>query len=283
VTALIDLHTHTTESDGSLAPEELVRAAVDCGLEALAITDHDTFGGYDQAAPHALAMGLELVSAVELSVSHGGESAHLLAYFVNAAPGREFREWVSQMQQTRRRRNQQLVEKLQARGLDITLDEVTARGRKQSGRPHFAAIMLEKGYVNSLQHAFDDYLAETGCCFVSREEPPAGEAIERILQAGGVPVLPHPHRISDDLELLELNVAQMAELGLRGIEVFHSSHSPVQASFCQELAHRFALVITGGSDFHGDAKPGIHLGTGVNGNLAIPRRILDELRRVAGS
>ena|ERR1700739_211603 len=279
---MIDLHTHTTESDGSLSPGELVQAAIECGLEALAITDHDTFSGYDQAVPYATAMGLDLVSAIELSVCHCNQSVHLLAYFVNGVPVQEFRDWVLQLQNTRRRRNHELVHNLQANGFDITMDEVAARSRTQAGRPHFAAIMLEKGYVNSLQQAFDHYLGETGRCFVRREEPSAAEAIQRILQAGGVPVLPHPYRISSDLELLELRLAALSELGLRGIEVFHSEHSPCQAIFCEALARRLALITTGGSDFHGDAKPGIHLGTGIKGNLAIPLRILDELRWAAG-
>jgi predicted metal-dependent phosphoesterase TrpH len=141
--------------------------------------------------------------------------------------------------------------------------------------------MVEKGYVSSIQQAFDQYLDESGACFVSRDEPEFGEAMGRILSGGGLPVLPHPRRVTTSRDVLEERVREMREMGLRGIEVYHSDHSQAEAEFYASLARRHALAVTGGSDFHGAAKPLVALGTGIGENLDVPRCFLDDLRRMA--
>lgn len=278
--ALIDLHTHTDESDGTVSPVALLELASTMGLDAVAITDHDTFAGYDRAACFAQS-DVELICGIELSTSYRGKSVHLLGYFLNQGPSSEFREWILGMQRARRSRNERLVERLQSMGFDITLNEVIARGRNLPGRPHFAAIMLEKGYVESIQQAFDLYLDESGSCYVSRNEPEFEEAVCRIIAAGGLPSLPHPGRITRDPWMLEEFLQEMRGMGLRAIEVYHSQHSDLDLAIYRSLAERLALAITGGSDFHGATKPNIQLGTGLDGNLNIPPIVLERLREFA--
>src|SRR5205823_5710853 len=142
---MIDLHTHTNESDGSFSPAELVTAAVEKKLEALAITDHDTFAGYLQAVPCAARLGLDLVCGIELSTTFRGRSVHLLGYFVKGEPSQGFQKWLLSLHETRIARNAELIRRLQALGLAITLEEVSSKARRLVGRPHFAAVLVEKG------------------------------------------------------------------------------------------------------------------------------------------
>lgn len=275
---MIDLHTHTDESDGTLPPADLVRLAREIGLEALAITDHDTFAGYDCAASMSNAAHPQLICGIELSTSYRGRSVHLLGYFLHEPPSEDFRAWILGLQSARRVRNQKLVEKLRSLHFDITLAEVLERGRNLPGRPHFAALMMEKGYVQSIQEAFDLYLDDAGACYVSRNEPEFAEAVSRIVAGGGLPALPHPSRITRDPALIQEFLGEMQSAGLRAIEVYHSDHSPAESSFYMSLAERLGLAITGGSDFHGATKPGIQLGSGLCGNINIPICVLHQLR-----
>ncbi len=274
---MIDLHTHTNQSDGTLSPAELIQEASRIGLEALAITDHDTFAGYDQAAEHAAQTQLELICGIELSTKYRGRSVHLLGYFLKRAPNAEFRDWVESLGESRRQRNLALIDELRAKGVKITFDEVARRAGKIVGRPHFAAVLMEKGHVTSTQQAFDEYLDESTCS-VKRAEPEFEDAVHRIAAAGGLPVLPHPGRVRE--ESLEESLEDMRGCGLRGIEVYHSDHSASDCTRYDFLARKLGLGISGGSDFHGAAKPAISLGTGIEGNLNIPHSILDQLRRI---
>ena len=277
---MIDLHTHTDESDGTLSPQELIEEAGRIGVTALAITDHDTLAGYDLAIPHANTAGIELVCGVELSIKYRGRSIHLLVYFPQHQPTGDFRQWLLALQEGRRKRNEALVRKLCSQGMPITLEEVAAHGRRLLARPHFAAVMVEKGYATSRREAFQKYLDESGSCFIPREEPEFEEAIDRIRASQGIAVLPHPGRIGVSPEHLESMVGELCALGLKGIEVYHSEHSPAEVDFYLYLARKFRIAATGGSDFHGAAKPGIALGTGLRGNLHLPHTILQELRRI---
>ena len=278
---MIDLHTHTNESDGTLTPHELIEEAARIGLQALAITDHDTLAGYDLAVPHARSSGLELVCGAELSVRHQGHSLHLLAYFLQGSPTDDFRQWLLALQSGRRKRNEALVRRLCSQGMPMTLDEVAAHGHKLLARPHFAAVMIEKGYVASRDEAFEKYLDESGSCFIQREEPEFEDAIGRIKSSRGTAVLPHPSRIRLNREHLQRMVAGMRASGLQGIEAYHSDHSPAETKFYKDLAGELALAATGGSDFHGGTKPGVALGAGIGGNLQLPYSILEELRRIS--
>jgi 3',5'-nucleoside bisphosphate phosphatase len=279
---MIDLHAHTNQSDGSLSPEELIGEAVVIGLEAIAIADHDTLAGYDFAVPAAQRCGIELVCAVELSTRPetppgGGRppSVHLLGYFLNGQPSAEFREWLETQQQSRRRRNDALVAKLQSLGVDITLEEVQVLGRNLTGRPHFARVLCQKGYAKSRQEAFDLYLADNASAAVEREEPTLEEGIRRICAGGGMPSLAHPVRLPQrDRSSLTTLLSQLVEGGLQGLEVYHSEHGPEETELYLALAQHFGLAPTGGSDFHGENKPAVRLGSGIQGNISIPYSLL---------
>jgi predicted metal-dependent phosphoesterase TrpH len=278
---MIDLHSHTDQSDGSFSARELVAAAAHAGLEALAITDHDTFAGYDLAVPYALEAGLELVCGIELSTKYRRQSVHLLGYFLHDGPTEEFRAWITGLQRGRHLRNRQLVDALRSKGFEITLEEVYRRGGNLPGRPHFAALLVEKGYVPTVQRAFDDYLDASASCYVQRDEPAFAEGVERIAAAGGLPSLAHPGRVSRDPVILEEFVRDMQTLGLRAIEVYHSDHTEQDVECYRSLAQRLSLAVTGGSDFHGTTKPGVALGTGIHGKLNVPQEVLLLLRRLS--
>ena len=278
---MIDLHSHTNQSDGTLSPEELVAEAHRVGVRTLAITDHDTFAGYDEALPHARNCGLELLCGIELSTKFNGQSTHLLGYFLEQ-PNQphhqqalaDLRVWILEMQASRRERNVRLVARLQSLGLDVTLPEAEARGRGMTGRPHFARILMEKGYVNTIQQAFDDYLGETASAYVDRYEPSFTEAVKRIRDAGGIASIAHPVRLKGDLAAA---LPQLCAAGMNALEAYHSDHSQSDTERFLRLAAEYGLRVTGGSDFHGSVKPGIQLGTG-RGNVRVPADLLERLR-----
>lgn len=279
---MIDLHVHTTESDGSLTPEEIVPAARQAGLEALAITDHDTLDGYDRARAPAAEAGLDLVCGVEIStrfvVSLRPRSAHLLAYFPLEPPGEPFRRWLLEVQQRRRRRNERLAERLCELGLHVSLEEVSALARKLTGRVHFARVLLRKGYVRSIGEAFAVYLGEGGKAYVPLEKISLEEAIARVAAAGGLACLAHPGRLPWNLRE---HLNELCAMGLAGLEAYSSEHTGEQTEMYLELARSWNLLVTGGSDFHGAGKPDVKLATGRNGNLAVPRSVLTNLRAAA--
>jgi 3',5'-nucleoside bisphosphate phosphatase len=283
---MIDLHTHTDESDGTLSPGELIEAAQFIGLEALGISDPDTFAGDDLAAPGAREAGLDLVCGIELSTKWrrpGGSrnrSIHVLGYFLDTAPSVEFRDWLGSVRAARRDRNRRLAARLQSLGMDVTLEEVERLGKSLAGRPHFAQLLVEKRYVATSQQAFDRYLSEDGAAYVERDEPSIEEGIRRITAGGGLPSLAHPVRITRDRRAIREAVGEMCGMGLRAIEVYHSDHGPREVELYVELAGRYGLAITGGTDFHGANKPGLALGMGY-GNVTVPREVLDFLRAAA--
>ena len=275
---MIDLHTHTDESDGTYTPEELIAEAAELKLEALGITDHDTLAGYDAAVGPAKTAGLDLVCGIELSTKLRGRSVHLLGYFLSQPPTQAFRDWLTEMQVSRRDRNVRLAARLREMGIDVSLAEVESRGKSLAGRPHFAQVMVEKGYVKSTRQAFDDYLDESAKAYVDRNEPQFGEAVRKILDGGGLPSLPHPIRVPRNGEAIEDLLREMVESGLRAIEAYHSDHTPADQELFLQQAKRYNLAVTGGSDFHGGNKPRIRLGSGMDGNLHVPKSVLDRLR-----
>ncbi len=276
---MIDLHSHTTESDGTYTPQELVQEAVSLQLEALAITDHDTFAGYDLALPLAAAAGLDLVCGIELSTKFHGRSVHLLAYFPNQPPDPEFRGWIESLLASRNDRNARMAQRLRSLGIEITLDEVKAKGRSLTGRPHFARVLVEKGYASSIQQAFDDFLDEGAKGYVDRDEAEFGDSVKRVHRAGGIASVAHPVRFKGFT--LAGVISEMRDLGLKSVEVYHSDHSAAQTSLYKALAAEYGLAVTGGSDFHGANKPDIQLGTGANHNVSVPLEVLTSLRALA--
>jgi predicted metal-dependent phosphoesterase TrpH len=285
---LVDLHTHTDRSDGSTPPGDLVRQAVAEGLRALAISDHDTLAGYDAACPMAAECGLELVCAVELSTrpeprecGKREPSVHVLGYWLSSGPTVVFRRYLETQQASRRKRNVDLVAKLQQLGVSITLEDAEVYGRNQVGRPHFARVLRDKGYVSNLQEAFDVYLADDAKASVEREEPTLEEGIRRIKDGGGIASLAHPVRLPQRGPDLERLVEHLLDAGLEGIEVYHSEHSPADSTEFAEIARRFELVSTGGTDYHGDNKPGIRLGSGIDGNVRLSYSFLEDMREMS--
>jgi predicted metal-dependent phosphoesterase TrpH len=272
---LIDLHSHTDESDGTFTPAQLIAAAREGGVEILAITDHDTFAGYQKAVPLAGAAGVELVCGIEVSTKLHGHSVHLLGYFLKPDRLDGFRDWIVEMQESRRERNVRLAARLRELGFDITLQEVEARGRGMTGRPHFAQIMVEKGYVANLRQAFDEYLDESAKGYVQRHEPQFAETVGRIRKAGGIASLAHPVRVNGDVPAL---IPELCDAGLNAIEAYHSDHGPKDVELYLGLAAQYGLLVTGGSDFHGAVKPGVFLGTGCDGNLNVPKDVVERLR-----
>jgi 3',5'-nucleoside bisphosphate phosphatase len=288
---LIDLHTHTDRSDGSTDPGDLVRLAIREGIEALGISDHDTLAGYDAALPTATEFGLELICAVELSTRPNEESVpgkrersvHLLGYWLLSPPSGEFRRWLQSQPESRHKRNVDLVAKLQQLGLAITLGDAEYYGRNQVGRPHFAKVLCDKGYVSNMQEAFDLYLADEAKAAVDRDEPTLEEGIRRITDSGGMASLAHPVRLPQNGPELASLLERLIDCGLQGIEVFHSEHSAANTAEYAELARRFELIPTGGSDFHGENKPGIQLGSGIDSNVCLPYTFLKTMREMCAA
>ncbi len=286
---LVDLHSHTNESDGSLTPAELVALARQVGLHALAITDHDTFRGYELASGFAREAGLDLVCGIELNTRMNADrestkrSVHLLAYFLTDAPPAAFAAWLEGERHERRNRNAGLVKKLQRDGLDITLEEVEARGRSLAGRPHFARILVEKGYVANPEEAFHRYLGEGAPSFVPRQSKTAEEVIAVVRASGGLPVIAHPVRLELDRAEERDLLIRYRRAGLAGLEIYHSEHTPELQAHYRQLAEDLELLPTGGSDFHGSIKPNVQLGIGLNGNVRVPRQFLDGLRQAAAA
>lgn len=285
ITRFIDLHSHTNESDGSLTPEELVRLARRNDLEALAITDHDTFAGYEKAAPFARDAGLDLLRGIELNsrlqYGNGPErSVHLLGYFPSGDPSGQFVAFLEEQRRERRSRNIRLAHRLQERGVSVTVEEVEARGRSLAGRVHFARILVDKGYAADSSDAFHRYLGEDAPTYVHRESHTLEEAIQIVRGGGGIPVLAHPVRIAVARDAERRLFAYLKEAGLLGLEIYHSEHPPALQAHYRQLAEELDLLPTGGSDFHGGPKPNIDLGTGLNGNVRVPREFLDRMRQL---
>lgn len=272
---MVDLHSHTDESDGSTPPEQLVAMAADTGLTALAITDHDTFAGYEKAKPAAMRAGFDLVRGIELNSKHQGRVVHILGYFLNGDPAPELQRWLNHVLEARRERNRRMIDRLRGLGVDITLEEVEALGRTLTGRPHFAKVLLSKGYVDNREDAFRKYIGEDAIGYVERETVPTAEAIERLHNAGGVASLAHPIRLGiRDAEAEERFIAGLRDSGLTAIEVYHSDHRPADVQRYLGIAEKYGFRVTGGSDFHGDNKPGVQLG-----KARVPDSVLAGLRR----
>lgn len=285
---MIDLHSHTCLSDGSSSPSDLLAEAQQIGLSALAITDHDTFAGFDAALPLAPQYEIELICGIELSTRFHFEnepsrliSVHVLGYFPKHAPDEKFRNWLGSICSTRRGRNIKLMEKLQSSNISISWDDFPHLGPDLAGRPHFAKILVAKGYVADAQEAFDRYLedAALAAAGIERKLPSTEEAIQRIVGNGGLASLAHPgrFRFAQSSTLTSL-IEQLVRNGLRAIEVYHSDHTREHVTSFLRMAAVFNLLVTGGSDYHGENKPDIRLGIGRAGNLCIPDALLATLK-----
>jgi len=285
---MIDLHAHTTASDGTWSPEQLVEESQRLRLEAVGIADHDTLDGFLAAQLHALQLGVDLVCGIEISTRHLRKGhppvphVHLLGYFLDGPARAGFHYWLNRIREDRNRRNREMVEKLRSLGLAVTIEEVEELGGNITGRPHFAKLLVEKGYVSSLAEAFKRYIGENAPAYAPRHAPSTAEAIEQVRAGGGLAVLAHPARlVKNDFGMLEEILEELSAQGLDGIEVFHSEHSAEEQKLLLGIAQSRGLLVSGGSDFHGDRKADVNLGTGINFNLNIPIQVLEDLRRAA--
>ncbi len=276
----IDLHTHSTFSDGSLTPTELVAQALQSQITVLALTDHDTTDGLSEAASASQDQPIELISGIELSAQFNGREIHLLGYFIDPSSP-PLQEQLDHLRTTRVARIEAMVDQLQSLGLSLTLDDVhQVAGTGSIGRPHVAQTLYMKGYVRSIREAFERFLGSGKKAFVPRVIPTSEIAIGWIKQAGGVPVLAHPSWQGTDETATQQACKTLVDQGLEGLEVFYGNFSARQISKNLDLAKRFNLLVTGGSDFHGSYKPEVTLGKG-SASVKVPPTILDPLRLAA--
>lgn len=279
----IDLHTHTCKSDGSYTPTELVDYAIEKNLAAIAITDHDSIEGLNEALSHAKALkekGLptvEVVPGIEFSTKYGEQDVHVVGLYI-AYDSPSFQKALENFVDSRTTRNEKMCQNLQGAGIDITYDKLRARYPDSViTRAHYASYLLEEGYVKSRQDAFAQYLGDHTKYFVPREKVTPVQAVELILHAGGIPILAHPplyHMGNDRLDAL---TASLKAAGLMGIETFYSTYTNQDIRDMRRLAVKYDLLLSGGSDFHGENKPGLDLGCGY-GKLFIPEDVLDNIK-----
>jgi 3',5'-nucleoside bisphosphate phosphatase len=268
----VDLHTHTTASDGSLTPTQLVEHAVAGGLAAIAVTDHDTTAGLAEAVAAGAERGIEVVPGVEISTSHAGLEVHLLGYFVEVGSA-DFERLLASRREDRDGRAREMVARLRGEGVHIDYEDVLREaGRGAVGRPHVAAALVTRGWVQNKQEAFDRWLADGRSCAVPKPVFPLAEAIALLQGMGAVSVCAHPGLLKRR-ELLE----EMPAMGLLGVEVYYPKHLPEQQRELLGFARARGLVATGGSDFHSPTQPG-PLGT-----HRIPAAVLEELRTRSSS
>jgi 3',5'-nucleoside bisphosphate phosphatase len=279
----VDLHLHTTASDGVRTPSDIVNYAKDKGLQAIAITDHDTIEGLEEGLTEGNRIGFEVIPGVEISAEHSPGSMHLLGYFLDIhhplLTGR-----LNYLQKARAERNPKIIENLNRLGVRISYEEVVkASGGGQVGRPHFAQVLMEKGYVRSFQEAFERFLGKKAPAYVDKTRFKPKEAISFIREAGGVAVLAHPKTLGmNDFAALERIILELRETGLKGMEVYYPEHSSLEVAQFKALAERCGLLMTGGTDYHGIEKENLDIGVG-RGEMRLPYSLVEGLKAVRGS
>jgi len=272
----IDLHTHSTASDGTLPPAELMRAAKKAELAAIALTDHDTFAGLPEARAEAAKLDLELVPGCELSLDYNGRPTHMLALFIDERPGHLVGE-LTRVMQARATRNEVMLEKLRTVGVNLKREDVERYATGVVGRPHMAQAMLAAGVVRSFEEAFSRFLGIGGLAYVPKAKLTPVEAMRAIHADGGLAVLAHPYLLSQQPRQIEAMLTELAALGLDGVEVYYTEHSDKYTALVSGLAQRLGLLESGGSDFHGAVKPGVALGRG-RGGLFVRGELLDRMK-----
>jgi predicted metal-dependent phosphoesterase TrpH len=278
----IDLHIHSTASDGTLTPEEIVARACRLGLEAIAITDHDTVTGVHQLLQKGIPQELRFLTGVEVSTAAPPEfpcrgSLHLLGYGFRPEDTALDRQ-LQKLQDARRNRNPLIIAKLQDLGINITMEELTSGDTlQQTGRPHIARLLRKKGVVATFDEAFERFIGNNAPAYVDKYRIEIRDAIELIRQAGGIPVLAHPALIHPigNWQLADL-LAELQSLGLLGLEAYYPEHSAAQTQQFLALAEQHSLLVTGGTDFHGAIKPDIEMGS-ADGGFQVPFDVYEQL------
>ena len=280
---MIDLHLHSTNSDGTDTPEELVIRGRQIGLKAMALTDHDTLGGVGEFLAACRKHGMTGIAGVEISVAveEGTGTLHILGYGLD--PEHPLvKESLGRVLDGRAWRNGQILSKLNELGLEVAWDEVQAcAGEDVVGRPHLAQALINRGYVSSVQEAFDRYLAKGRPAYVDRYRLYPEEGIRMIREAGGVAVIAHPFTWESDERTLEAGLVALKAMGLAGVEAAYSEYGPERTVTLLRMAKKHGLLTTGGSDYHGLAKPDIALGKGF-GALCVPDEYLPPLLQALG-
>jgi predicted metal-dependent phosphoesterase TrpH len=273
----VDLHCHSTASDGTLSPRDVVRLAHEIKLSALALTDHDTVGGIAEAQAEAHAWGIDFLPGIEISAKFPYPGTlHILGYGIDPANA-ALQQMTADLREGRDDRNERIVAKLQKLGIEITIDEVLARAQGTVGRPHIAQVLVAKGVVSHPQAAFDKYLGQGGLAYEDKERFTPREAIAMIHAAGGVAICAHPTQLKcPNLARLERVLKDLVDLGLDGVEVIHSDHRPFDVRFLNDFATKHKLLKSGGSDFHGTIKSNVKLG--IARSRTIPRAYFDAIR-----
>lgn len=277
---MIDLHVHSTCSDGTLSPTELVDYAIQKGLSAFALTDHDCVEGLDTILSYAKSLpnAPEIIPGIELSTDENGQEVHMVGLFIDHH-NPEFNQYLQEFIESRTTRNKKMCHLLQEHGMNITYEELEAEfpGAVLT-RAHYAKLLLKHGYVKSIREAFERFLGDHCPCYVSREKITPVMAIDLIKKAGGLAILAHPilYHMSD--ARLDVLVQKLKEAGLTGIEAIYSTYSPAEERHIRKLAAKYDLLLSGGSDFHGENKPGLDLGTGY-GKLYVPEEVLLALKK----
>jgi len=271
----IDLHVHSTASDGTCSPTEVVEKAAGLGLSAIALSDHDTVDGYAEAALAGERLGLEVVPAIEVSTKYGS-AVHILGYFIDLE-NPELKALLDWIVDDRDSRNEQMAQLMAADGLPVDYAQMKQRFGPVIGRPHFARLLVEFGLADSIKDAFRLYVEKGQKYYMPRNILSIDRAVDVIVKAGGIASLAHPFQYRrDDAALREL-IEHCMSLGLRAMECRYTGYSREQVEYLEALAEEYGLLKTGGSDFHGDNKPHIALGSGT-GELHVPYSFLQELK-----
>ncbi len=276
----LDLHLHTTFSDGSQTPTEVLEMAHKVGVTALAITDHDIVDGLPEAFEAGERLGIEVIPGVEISTEFNGSELHVLGYYLDRNDSVLLKR-MQLLRNSRDTRNPLIVQKLQELGLDITYEEVKAvAGEGSVGRPHIARVLMDKGVVQTSKEAFNKYLADGKAAHVPRDLPSPEEAVRWIREAKGIPVMAHPLWVKASGDAFITLCEELKVAGLGGMEVHYSTHTPQQTKDFLSLAKKLDLLVTGGSDYHGVTKPDIEVGIG-KGGLEVPAALLEPLKKAA--
>jgi hypothetical protein len=273
---VIDLHTHSTVSDGSDAPEHIAELAAAAGCTAVALTDHDRLDGLAAAGARATELGVDFVPGCELSCEVAAGTMHVLVYWLEPGTG-PLQDELARLQEARDTRNRRMADLLTGLGLPVTYEELQAEaGGSGAGRPHVASILVRKGVVASVQEAFDVWLAKGRPAYVDKDRLLPADALRLARASGGVPVLAHPLSLGLAPSDLDRAVGELADQGLCGLEAIYGRYHPDQRAALSELAATHGLVVTGGSDHHGTYKPDLHVGVGT-GDLDVPAAVLEDL------